>query len=685
MDEPMRICRAARIMGIVLLVVSCGWPCLCPAAKIELKNGRSLEGLIIEETEEQIRIRLTGSSMVIALDRAAVKEVVRDEGILSAEVDGDQRRSRGEFQQARDFYRAALQQQSTDPAAQERLNRKIDECTTGIVAANHAELDRAYARALELVQRNGFDKISLGLDLLSEFPVEGSPGGLEGVSVRDVDRKKARLFAEKARRELDRLSYEQASASLDEAVRYGSDLAELYMMRGDLALKIGFQQDKAITNYTRGLELAGEQLPAVERARYHFNLGRLLRSRGRNDEAIVHLMKTIDLAPDQFREAAPAAAEAYLVVIAADEGLAEKADTVIATLQRLIDLNPGGLLAVRLRQRLADLYFIKGQPDKAIEELRNIVASFPNLEEINYRIAKSYFDLSEKAKAQGDATQRQAFLDKAEQSYLREIAINAKNYEAMCDLAGLYLETFRLEKARDILIQALKLEPTKWRAHYFAMHVYKRLGDRLEDGKEEYDRALTHAKEFIALRGERHPEYYDAMILQAIIMIKRKQYAEAEGMLTVVFNALSQTPEPALTPLERRALSSAYNYRGQIVLEKDQAVYDAKDKYEKALALDNQNADAHGNMAEAWKRLAALRAANPAERDEMFRKAEAESKRAIEIEPDNPDRYQALGILYYRDMKRADKALVQFKEYEARGGTSPQVRKYISDIEKTTE
>jgi len=671
---PLRLC-----FGFVALLAWCS-PAM--AVQIILNSGKPIEGDIVEETDNLIKVQLKDSQAVITLGKSRIKEIVRSEGQTQDESDGDRGMARKEYAAARDLYRGALRQ-AKDEGTRQRLNEKIAKCSAGIVAANKAKLEEAYRKGLEALSKNGFVDMAAGLDLIDSIHPENEPGGAEGVTARDVGFKKASLYTEKAKKERDRLQYDLAAASIEQAIKFADNVADLYLTRGDLLRRSGANQNKAIEDYVRGIELAGDQLSRGQQAQYHYDLGEMLSSKGRWEEALAHLFKAIALAPAKHKKAPSLAAEAYLAILdkQGERDLVRKADEKTSMVQRLIELGPSDALSIRLRQRLADLYTQKGDVEKAVEALKGIIAAFPYVTDIHYRISKCYMTMSQRSQTKED---RQKYLALAEQEFNNEIAMNPRNYEAFCDLAAMYYDAFRLDNASRALEEAIKLEPAKWRAYYQMMHVCMRLGDRNTeaDSAKFYDLAMENAKNLIDRRGSKYPEYYDGVMVQATVLARKKQYAEAESKVESVRKALESRPLAELSELERLALSEAYNQKGGIALEDDAAINLARDDYEKAIAINDKNADAHASLAEAVKRLASRRFDSVEARNDLLGKAEAEFKRAIALEPENPDRYQALGILYYRDMKDPAKALEQFKEYQNLGGTSESVRKYIDEIER---
>ncbi|MCX7046760.1 MAG: tetratricopeptide repeat protein [Candidatus Sumerlaeota bacterium] len=670
--------RSSLLCFIALLIAA-----RVPAAEIIFNNGQTRTGVILEETNTIVRLRIGDSPTIMTFVKSNIKEIRRDENVANEEHDGDLKLNLKEYPVARSLYQVALKKMANETTAVLRLTAKITQCTSEIIQGNQAKLIAAYDRAQAFMQKEGLMRIPEAIKIIDEIQPEDAAGGFEGVTAKEIGRRKALLYMKKAEKEMDTLEYVKAAASIDQAIKFAPDLGQMYFMRAEMLRKSGYQQEDAIKDYLTGLELGKDQLAAQEKAKYHFALGMMYRSRGRSEEALKHFIDVIDLAPSQFKEAAGLSGEAYLDIInsAGDDKLLENAEAKLTMLKRLIQFNPIGALSIHLRQRVADIYAKSGKAQEAIEALQGILATDASISDINYRIGRTYLIL---LSASESKTERQTFLKNAEERFKSELAVNPRNYEAFCDLAQLYIQTFRLTDARAILEQAIQLEEAKWRGHYYIMHVYKRLGDQETDLREKMflDKALEQADKVLRMRTAEDPEFYDAILLQAIIKLKMRQFDEASKLLQQVLNAFEGKPVNILKPIQRHCLSSAHNYQGVIALETKDAIYVAKDEYEKAIAIDEKNADPNGNLAEVLKRLAGRPDVTASQKAEINRQTEACLKKAIELEPENPDRYQALGLLYYRDLKDLAKALPQFKEYIRLGGKSADIPKYIAEIEQ---
>ena len=262
---------------------------------------------------------------------------------------------------------------------------------------------------------------------------------------------------------------------------------------------------------------------------------------------------------------------------------------------------------------------------------------------------------------------------------LYEKSVNPNNYMAYCDLAQIYWEAMRLTDAHELLVAAIEMEPMRWQAYRQIMYVEKRLGDMGND--QYYSKALLHADELATRRDMSQPEHFEALILKAVILVTQKEYDEAQRILDIIRNAMEKRPLEDLSDLERSVLSSTHAYRGFIGLEKEDQVNFARDEYMRAIEIDEENAQAHFYLGKVCRRLG--RGETDLERQlRFYRQAEREYKRAIDLDPNNPDRYQELGLLYYLDLKEIEKALPVFKKYKSLGGVSPSVDKFIVDIER---
>ena len=248
------------------------------------------------------------------------------------------------------------------------------------------------------------------------------------------------------------------------------------------------------------LQMQGKDaLPAFQKtaqllpddAQAHYNLGVMLRSAGRLDEAVTHYRQAVTLNPS-FAEA-----HGNLGNVLRDMGRFEDA---AASYKRAIKLKPGS----------ADTYVSLGIVLNGMGRLEDAVASYRKAAEIKPDFALAHYNLGNNLKELG------RFND-ALTSYRRAIDIKPDLAEAHNNLGGVLKDMGQLDAALASYRRALELKPDIAEAHNNLGGVYKDFGQfdaaldcyrKALEIKPGFDEAYSNLLFLYAYRGLIGPDEY---------------------------------------------------------------------------------------------------------------------------------------------------------------------------------
>ena len=279
-----------------------------------------------------------------------------------------------------------------------------------------------------------------------------------------------------------------------EAIRLNSNYPEAHNNLGGVLASQG-RLEEAITEYRQAIALR----PNFPEA--WFALGIALVNQGRLDEAIAAYRQVIAFRPD--------APEVYfnLGIALTAQG---KPNEVVAAYRQAVALRPNFPEAyLNLGVVLREL----GKPDEAIEVCRQAIAFKPNFPEI-------YFNLGMTLAAQGK-------LDEAIEMYRQAIALRPDFAEPYCSLGLALVGQMRLEEAAAAYRQAVALRPNFPEAYLNLGVVLRELG--------KPDEAIEACRHVVALR----PDNVDALVNLGTLL--RDQW-DLEEALAVYRRAVALDP-----------------------------------------------------------------------------------------------------------------------------------------------
>lgn len=352
--------------------------------------------------------------------------------------------------------------------------------------------------------------------------------------------------------------------------------------------------------------------------------------------------------------------------------------TIRAKQQRLDDAEALFVRAVALdkeflgaHMNLAYLYLIKGAPDKAISELREVLRLDPNNPDVSYKLARLLLSqdridecialIEDQKRSQplpvplivllGDAYAKHGVPSKAEENYLQTLNQQSTNASALLGLAqlaqrkgdsnnaALYLDRAKdsikdspdllysfarmalssglMNEALTALKRATELKPSEARYYYLYGLAWLQKADLQE--------AELAFREFI----KRQPDSSQGQMYLGYVLLKQKKIAEAREWLEKSAQKEAQTPE-------------IYYYLGLIAQE--QADYErAGELFEKAVRLEPAFAQAHIALGATYLKL------------KDFPRAQTALETAVKLKPDDSKAHYNLALLFARlkDQQRA--------------------------------
>jgi protein O-mannosyl-transferase len=297
--------------------------------------------------------------------------------------------------------------------------------------------------------------------------------------------------------------------------------------------------DEALENYQKALALEPDLAAA------HFDLGLLLVRLNRFDEASEHYRKALELKPDY------ADAGYNLGVLFADQ---RQTNQAIACYQKTLQINPRYADAA---YNLGVLLAGQGQTDRAAELYRKAVEANPNHIEAHYNLANLLAARSRTVEAAAH--------------YRQALAINPGHFGAHYNLGVISGQQGQLEDALEHFQKAVQIQPGHAEAHYHLALVLGMKG-RLNEAIEQ---------------------------LQCVTAIK-PDYAETYYNLGLVFAAQGRTAEAIQHYQKAIRLKPDYpdarNHLAQLLAAQGRLA-EALQEYQRMLELDPKNISAHLRLA----------------------------------------------------------------------------------------
>jgi len=614
------------------------------AARVVLKNGQVVEGLIVEDIpDDYIKLRTEGVelrfeySQIASLDRGATEAV--------EEQLGDQMAKQGKHNEALKHYRAA--QESGQGSAE--IGKKIQRMERLIEEQELEQYSDQIQAAQTLIDRGRLNEAQALLRELQDTVK------LESVKKR-ATLMLARVHYQRAQQAMDVVDSTTAQRELRIAIEMDPDFAAAHVELGDLYNSRQLGKKDALQEYLKALELGGDELNESEKNRIRWNVARIAHEMENWKLALEYYKKVYDSDRRYDPRLIDSMAAAFLR--RANEVAEETPEEAIGLLREGIQYQPGD---TAIRYRLIQLLIEEKRCPEALEELEMLF-------NIDYQYPNAHYLAAECLKRAKDVLG-------ARDELQAEIRVNPEHIDALVELGDLSYDGGAFNDAERYYLQALENDPARISALLGLAKVYRRKENRVA------------ARHYVEIVLDGHPENRAANLEMGTILKEEKNYTEARKFFDKVINGL-QKQEAELTDDEIQLLADALNRRGEIYLLQDQP-RTARNDFEEALKYEPDYGLTYYNIGRSYYKESTDEAS--------LLKAETNLKKARELDPKNPQFAQGLGIFYHQYMSQREIpdpqkkeylrfAVENYNDYLKLGGTDvDNVKKWIEECGGTVE
>jgi tetratricopeptide (TPR) repeat protein len=463
-------------------------------------------------------------------------------------------------------------------------------------------------------------------------------------AIQAVDKKRATIHLARARDAVDSVNSLAAQREISLALETDPNLLEAHLLAADLFVNRPSEQETALNHLRKAIELGEAQLDKDKLIQLKYRLAEILYEREDYENALPLYSEVKENALAKFPKSVDREIDCLSQL---GDTLLKKSgsiDEAIAKYVDAIERNPNHPRIKNIRRRLGEMYLAMepAQPEKALEQFQAL-QSEQSIPELFYLIAKCYI-------AQGRDEQAIDALEK-------EIALNKSNYNAHIDLSDLYMERKQFSKADDILDKAQLAQPE-------AIEAFLRIG-RLRRLQERY----PEAKKALNTVLRKDSENRDALLALGLVLLEEEDRDSAASYFDRVIDMFRQLDrEGRITSRDRNSYAQAWNGRGRVDLERNQ-VRLSLNRFDRALNIAPQLSETYYYVGEGKRQLG------------DFKSAETAYQKAIELDPDNPDYYLAVGILYQNNLNSPDKAIASYNAYFDNGGLDfSQVNRWLEEL-----
>jgi len=592
---------------------------------VVLRNGRRVEGAISQESATEVVIKTPLG--VLRIPRNQVVQIERT-ATSADEIEGDAARSAGDLLKARQCYQKALQATTPGSDAATRLQEKLSQVESAISARERSARSGEVERVRTLVANKRYsDAIRLCEQLLAS--------GLDDNETSTVRRLKAEAHFGRAHEELDRMNLLGADAELRKAVEAYEPFYRAHLLLGERLLQSVVSQKEGVEEILKGLKYGEGEISEAELVKYHYMVARVLYQQGKYQEAASHFVECVrgkDKYP-VYADALDYAADSFVKM--GEQNVVGDAKKTVENLLRAIELDPQKAQAWFL---LGRMYKDLGETTKAIEAFTKVVKLQPNYPYAYQALAGAHRDKQN--------------LDEALNAINEELKQRPDNYDALVERAEIQIELKNFDQAAQDLDNAMRRDPTRWQAYMVRAN--------LAYVQEDYDTAQQNIEQVLRLK----PDAVEAHLIIGKILTAKKDTEAARQWFSNVIEYLEQ--QPNLTYKFKTVVAEAYTRMAEIDLTED-SPRQAETRLRRALEFVADYAPALAKIGDVKKRLA-NDLDTAAAKKRFYREAEEYYRKAIEVNPRDPDLYLALGILYHKNLKDTRKAVINYQKYLDLGG-----------------
>jgi tetratricopeptide (TPR) repeat protein len=617
---------------IILLLAN-----LASADKIVLQSGRTLTGAILSETSTEYTIKTDVGTLRIG--RRDVRNINR-EGTTAAEVDGDVAAASKNYEQALKNYQAALSASDNNSSARQRLLQKIAQVEKVAQHKMDAAVSREFQQASQLLQSGQYDPAIKILQSIQPYM-----GSDEATSA--AKRLTAEAFYGKALAARDSQNEIEMEKNLREAIDAFEPFYRAHLLYGELLLRSSITEKQGLDEIARGMRYGQGELTEDERINYSYLVAKKYFEKGNYERAAANFAECLRARNSSgiYKDALDMAVKSYIKM--GEQSVMSDFQKTIDNLTEALRLNPENKDAHFL---LGRMYKDSGQMDKAIEEFSTVVKLDPNYENVEYYLAQAYRDKDD--------------YENALKHFELELKNRPSNYDALVDRADVYIRMADYSKAEADLQSAIQIEPSKWRGYLLLAE--------LALAQEQYQLAQDNLLKVLALK----PDAVEAHVLMGKVLAANKQFDDAKKWFENVVSYLQKAHN--LSFKYRNLMAEAQTALGEIDLNQE-SPRQAETRLREALEYSPNFARALNKIGDVKRKLGS-ESVDAAIQTDFFRQAEAYYEKAIESSPRHPDYYLSLAILYHKNLKDTQKAILNYRKYITLGGKDVvNVNKWIEE------
>jgi tetratricopeptide (TPR) repeat protein len=594
---------------------------IVPADTIVLNNGKIVKGRILEDEEKSITI-LT-PTMSFTLLKKNIKEIKKDTNRSKSEILGDIAFEDSRYNEALSYYKNALMAAS-DKKDKECIQEKID----SLHEVQEKEAKRRFGNQLnqadKLINLKRFDEAEALLrQIINNLPDQSL--------AKPVNDKMAYLFYRKALEYKNTVNDLKSVEALKKSIEFSDETYQAHFMYADLLFKSARTQKQAISHYLQGIANGEKHISKEKIAHYHRKIALLYENSGNFTEAIKNHKRILELDPVSYPDTKSRIVNSYLYL--AIQLPVTEFDKRKAFLLKALETDQ---YSVQAHFILASLYYENNYIDESLKEFKELLKINPRMPEGHYYLAMCY--------------QKQKSYAKEKESLDKELSINPGSYRALCSLGDYLLKGGKYEQSISNYEKAQKLSQEKYRAYIGLARAYKKL--------ENSDKAREYLNEIF----KSNPDHIEATILSGSLHKDSKEYKEARELFNNVVTRLEEKGN-LNHPEIRTLLIEALNQRGELNLILNSPRIATAD-FKESLKYEPDFPKTFYLMAQAYEKIG------------NFKEAEKNYIKAQELDPESPDFFLGLAIMYHNNLKLKKKAIENYTEYIQLGG---------EDFEKVNE
>jgi len=655
--------RFAPPRGILsaLLVVACAWLAASPAAGDVVKTveGREIEGRIIAENADGVKIETTGSGIVY-LRRDRIESVRRSE-IGTKEAAGDRAVVRQDYYEALRLYQAARD----EGKASAQLDRKTADAKKIIEEQERALYQSLFQQGADLSKRGQHGEAR---DVFQKILASAKP---ETLAARRAHRAIACEYLLENFEYQNMVRYMDAMSVLEKAVKEDPDLVVAQFELARLYRGFSNNTQRAVSQYEKAVLIAQalskeaeEELKGVEPpearltdekiARCHFDLAELYLSLGQKQKAADTFQSLLEgntkgVPASMMNEVIHRIGE---VLTDIDPNMKLDKAKTIQGLDTALKYNPNLSKAWFLKGRLS---LEDGATSQALLAFEKAAATAAKLGE---SLPESFYLF------RGRAYLQENRLDLAKENLLKALEKN-DTYDLRCVLGDVLVQGMQYEEGLKQFRVAIGMEPDLFPALLGSARVYRLQAlarGVSETAKQDLRNQARTCIEKVLAKNDKYPE---AVLEKGRLLKDEERFDDALMYLTLVIETFKDADPAAFSRQEKSLLASAYAERGEVQLKKVNWNL-AEADFQKALKTKPDFARAYNLLGDA-----AMKVGRTAQAEEHY-------KKAISLDPANADFEVSLGILY-QEMKRYSEAIERYLKHQQKGGSDLRVQNWIRE------